>query len=90
MDVDHGKEGALLEIGDDDLLDLRSELLEHQAQEIVGHGARGLDPFNLEGDGVRLEHADPDRQEELALGVPEDDNGNVGRGVQHQTADLDS
>jgi hypothetical protein len=75
-------------IGDDDLSDPAAELLDHRAQEVMGQGARRLDPFETESDGVGFEDADPDRQEELAAKVAEDDDRDVGRRVQHQPLDL--
>jgi len=73
-----------------DLLKQVVEQLGALVEKIVRHRTRRLDAFDPQGDRVSLEDADPDRQEELTLGVAKDDDGNVGRGVQHQTADLDS
>ncbi len=85
---DDGVEGVVAELGDDDLVDLRVEAAGDVLQEVVGHGARGGGLFELEGDGVGLEDADPDGQDEVAGDVLEDDDGHVGDGVHHQTANL--
>ncbi len=57
-------------------------------QEIVSHGAGGSGLFELEGDGVCLEYANPDGKDEVAADVLEDDDGHVGDGVHHETANL--
>ena len=54
----------------------------------MGHGPRRIDSFHAQSDGIRFEGSDPDRQEELALHVLEDDDGHVRGGVEHQALDF--
>ena len=85
---DDGVEGVVAELGDDDFGDLRVEAAGEILQQVVGHGARRGGLFELEGDGVGFEDADPDGEDEVAGDVLEDDDGHVGDGVHHEAANL--
>jgi len=85
---DNGIEGVVAELGDNDLADLGIEAAGEVLQEVVGHGAGCGCLFELEGDGIGLEYADPDGEHEIAAYVFEDDNRHVGDGVHHEAANL--
>src|SRR2546428_3732574 len=88
LEVQHGEEGVFLEVGHDHLEHAGVERLEDVLDEVVGHRTRRRDLFELEGDGVRLEDADPDLQRPLVLLVAEDDDRHVRDSVQGQSAHL--
>jgi hypothetical protein len=85
---DDGVEGVVAELGDDDLADLGIEAAGEILQQVVSHGPGCGCFFELEGDGVGLEYANPDGEDEVAADVLEDDDGHVGDGVHHEAANL--
>ena len=66
-DLDLGVEGAVVELGDDDLDQLGPEVVEDGLEEVVGHGPRGLHALERVHDGGGFGRADVDRQVPLAL-----------------------
>src|SRR5262249_50218416 len=88
LQLQDGEERILLEVGHDDLQDLRLERLEDVLDQVVRHRPRRRDLLELERDGVGLEDADPDLERPLVLFVAEDDDRHVRDGVESQSADL--
>jgi hypothetical protein len=71
LEDDPGKEGAILNIADQDMAHLAVKLGDQRLQEIVGHRALGLVALDGHGDRVGLEGPDPDRQIALAIDLTE-------------------
>src|ERR1035437_2031616 len=82
LDLNPREVGVFAQLGDLGQLDCRAELGQQIAQQVVRHRALRLDPFELGGHRGGLERADPDVQVELVVGILEDDDGHLGRGVE--------
>src|ERR1700721_1279383 len=84
-----GVEGVISKIIDDYVIELRIQVLNNVAKQIMGHGA-GCDRLvNLIEDGIELKDADPYRHDGIRGDVFEDDNRHVGSRVHHKAADFD-
>ena len=59
--VDGGVKCVVPDVRDYDAFDGDAELGQQALHQVVGHGARGGNVFNDQGDGIGFEHADPDR-----------------------------
>src|SRR4030095_14765954 len=88
LEMEHGEERVLLEVGHDDLEHALCQRLEDVLDEVVRHGTGRGDLLELERDCVGLEDADPDLERSLVLLVAEDDDRHVRDGIQGQSADL--
>jgi hypothetical protein len=84
---DGGVEGVLAEIADDYACDARVEAVDDVAEKIVSHGTDGCCLLDFEGDGVGLEEAYPDGENDFAGEIVEHDDGHLGGGVHHEAAD---
>ena len=85
--VDERVERVLSQVGDDDLLDVRLEVADDVLQQVVRHRPRRRHVLHLQGDGVGLEDADPDREHTLTVLVAQDDDRHVRDGIHHQPLD---
>src|SRR5581483_609634 len=85
---DLGVEGVLAELGDGDAHDLRAELLEHVAQQVVRHRARGRLALELHEDRRRFRMTDPDRKELVALGGLQQDDRLLADQVEADAVDV--
>src|SRR2546429_192485 len=88
FDPDHGVEGVVLQVADDDLIHARLEPEKNVAQQIVRHRAGSLHFFDFESDGVCFVNADPDGEDRVTLHIFQDDDRHVRHGVHHQAANL--
>ena len=70
-DLDLGVEGALVELGDDDLDELGPEVVEDGLEEVVGHGPGGFHALERVDDRGRFGRADVDRQVPLTFVLAE-------------------
>ena len=80
-------ERVLLQIGDDDLPNIRLEIVNDIPEQVVRHRPRGRHILDLERDRIRLEDAHPDRQHALTFLVAQDNDGHVGDGIDQQALD---
>jgi hypothetical protein len=74
LDDDPRKEGAILDVIDDDVADRRAQFTEDRFEQIVRHRALWFVPLHGERNRIRLEGADPDRQIAPTLGFAQDDD----------------
>ena len=77
----------VLQVADDDAIDAPLEVRDDVAQQVVRHGPRRCHVLDLQRDGVRLENADPDRQDPIAVLILQDHDRHVRHGVHHQALD---
>src|SRR5215207_1142109 len=76
--LDGGVEGAFLQLGDHDPLDGHHQLVQQVLEQVVGERPLGGHALEGEGDGRRLDVADPDREEALAVALLEEDDRRLG------------
>src|SRR5207244_3965060 len=77
FDPDHGVEGVVLQVADDDLIHARLEPEKNVAQQIVRHRAGSLHFFDFESNGVCFVNADPDGEDRVTLHIFQDDDRHV-------------
>src|SRR4051812_49156319 len=85
--VDDREVGAVLHVRDHHPLDAALEILDDVAQQVVRHRPWRRGVLDLHGDGVGLEHADPDFEDPGGVLVAQDDDGRAGDLVDHQALD---
>src|ERR1035438_6420277 len=88
LQPDQGVEGFLFQLVDDDFAHACVESQQEALDEVVGHGPRSGDLFDLQGYGVGLIDAHPDGKDRIAADVLQDHDGHVGDGVHHQAANF--
>src|ERR1017187_7156652 len=88
LQPDQGVEGFLFQFVDDDFANAGVESQQEAFDEVVGHGPRSGDFFDLQGYGIGLIDPHPDRKDRIAADVLQDHDGHVRDGVHHQAADF--
>ena len=82
-----GVEGVVPDIGDENVIYVDLEFIQHVTEKVVSHGPGSGDVFDGQGDGVGLKNADPNGQDVPSLEVLQNDDGHFGDGVCDQTLD---
>src|SRR5688572_4809168 len=80
-------ERVLLEVVDDYSIDAAVKVGDDVLEQVVRHRPRRDVILDLQGDGVRLEQPDPDRQYTIPVLVLQDHDRGIGDGVQHKPLD---
>jgi len=87
LQTDHRVEHAVTELGDRDARDLHRHLVQDVLEQVVRHGSRRDQTLLPDRDRLGLGLADPDREEPLAFGLPEQDDGRVRRELDPNAGD---
>src|SRR5213593_3067781 len=87
VDVELGVIRVVLDLGDDDLPEIRAQAEDDLLQEIVRERPSELHPRQLHRDRARLRRPDPDREHPLPFLFLQDDDRRVRRAVEAQMRD---
>src|ERR1035438_10202892 len=88
LQPDQGVEGFLFQFVDDDFANAGVESQQEAFDEVVSHGPRSGDFFDLQGYSIGLIDPHPDRKDRITADVLQDHDGHVRDGVHHQAADF--
>src|SRR3984885_1113314 len=86
LQPDQGVKGILFQLVDHPFANAGIEPQQQALDEVVSHGPRRRNLFDLQGDGVRLVDPDPDRKDGIAIDVLQNDDGHIRNWVHHQAA----
>src|ERR1017187_4547921 len=85
---DHGVERVVLQFAHHHFAQARIEAKQKALDEVVSHGPRRRDLFDLESNRIGLVHAHPDRENRVTVEIPQDHYGHVCHGIHHEPANL--
>ncbi len=74
----YGVKCVVLNLCNHNTFQLSIQVMDEVSKQIVSHGAWRRQLFNLDGDGVSLGDADPDRHDRVRAHFLEDDDGHIG------------